>query len=234
MALFLSQRNEQLTERMDDPSCDLEMLFNTYRQFTNINRLLAGWGRIYRTQIKPVIQNHGGRASLLDIGCGGGDIIRYLCKLCKADQFKVQFTGIDPDKRAHQFLSVQKPIENIQFLKHTSAELVKEKYHFDIVISNHLLHHLTESQMDAICNDAVLLAKEKIIFNDIERHPAGFAAFKTIAPLLFKNSFIVEDGLTSIRRSYKKNELEHALPHGWIVKRQFPFRLLAIYEPEDQ
>ncbi len=227
MARFLSERNDRLTERMDDPACDRDLLFNTYRQFGKINRLLSGWKQIYRSRIRPEILRNSGKISVLDIGCGGGDIILHLNELCSGDGFKAEFTGIDPDERAHRFLSGLQIPENIRFLQTTSGKLAAENRQFDIVISNHLMHHLSAEQLHQTCQDAATLAKKRVIFNDIERNPVGFAAFKTVAPLLFRNSFIVEDGLTSIRRSYRKRELEQKLPDGWQVNRQIPFRLLA-------
>jgi len=78
--------------------------------------------------------------------------------------------------------------------------------------------------------DAEFLADRRVIFSDIERSFIGYSCFMTIAPLLFSRSFIVADGKRSIRRSFQKDELDPHLPDGWSVQRQFPFRLLAIYE----
>lgn len=230
MPLFLKERKEHLTEKMDQPDCDKELLFNTYQQFTTINRLISGWQRIYKNHIRPLVKDQSKSYSLLDIGCGGGDIIRLLDRLSKKDGFDLKFTGLDPAERAIQFLSDQQWPKNISFQKATLKDFVQENRSFDIVISNHLVHHLKESELKIICDDAEKLAGKKVLFNDIERSDIGFASFKLAATPLFRNSFIVEDGLTSIQRSFRKNELQHALPEGWRVQRQFPFRLLAIYD----
>lgn len=230
MPLFLKHRNENLTEKMDQPNCDRELLFNTYQQFTTINRLISGWQQIYKNHIRPVFEDQSKTYSLLDIGCGGGDIIKLLDRLTKKDGIHLQFTGIEPNKQAIQFLTDQKWPENISFIQATSDNLVQRHRSFDIVISNHLVHHLLKPELENICEDAKKLAEKKVIFNDIERSDIGYASFKVAATPLFRNSFIVEDGLTSIKRSFRKNELQHALPDGWRVQRQFPFRLLAIYD----
>lgn len=216
---------------MDQSGCDKEKLFNTYQQFSAINRLISGWQRIYKDHIRPVLKDPSESYSLLDIGCGGGDIIKLIDRLARKDGMKLQITGIEPDDRAIEFLSDQKWAENITILQSTSAKLVQEKRSFDIVISNHLIHHLKQAELEIICGNAKKLAAKKVIFNDIERSDIGYASFKVAATPLFRNSFIVEDGLTSIKRSFRKDELRHALPDGWQVKRQIPFRLLAIYEP---
>lgn len=230
MPLFLKERKEHLTEKMDQPDCDSDLLFNTYRQFTTINRLISGWQRIYKNHIRPVFQDHSKTYSLLDIGCGGGDIIKLIDRLAKKDGIELQITGIEPDERAIQFLSDQTWPSNISFIKASSNDLVEEDRSFDIVISNHLVHHLKQHELKMICKHAEKLSSKKVIFNDIERSDIGYASFKAAATPLFRNSFIVEDGLTSIKRSFRKDELQQALPNGWEVQRQFPFRLLAIYD----
>lgn len=43
MPLFLSSRDTDGTEKMDDPDCDQAELENTYRQFQTINALISQW-----------------------------------------------------------------------------------------------------------------------------------------------------------------------------------------------
>lgn len=214
---------------MDRPDCDPYLLSNTYSQFARINRLLSGWDKIYRQTLRPLFKKTRKAYTVLDIGCGGGDIIRMLHSYCKKDGFDVSFTGIDPDRRACHFLSKSVPHPDIQFLSVTSGYLVNENHTYDVVISNHLMHHLKHEELKSLSSDAVQLARNLVIFSDIERSDVGYASFATIAPLLFRNSYIVKDGLISIRRSFRKNELHQILGTEWIVERQFPFRLKAIF-----
>lgn len=232
MPLFLEKRDEKLTEKMDQPDCDTHLLFNTYQQFTTINKLLSGWQRVYKKYIRPVFSDPSKEYSILDIGCGGGDIIQLLDQLSKRDGFQVRFTGIEPDARAIRFVSKKEWPENISFLQASASYLIKKNHSFDIVISNHLIHHLTNSELLTICGEAEKLASKRIVFNDIERSDVGYASFKISASLIFHNSFIVPDGLTSIKKSFRKEELQNVLPDGWNVHKQFPFRLLATHESQ--
>lgn len=233
MPLLLSKRNEHLVEWMDRPDCSRELLFNTYDQFGKINRLLSGWKKIYREYLKPIIlQKEGGEIKILDIGCGGGDIIRYLNQLAVDDGHLVHFTGVDPDPRSFEFLKKSSWPSHITFRSASSAELVKEQLKFDVVISNHLMHHLTTRQLREVCRDAAILSDQLVLFSDIERSDIGYLSFSLIAPLLFRNSYIVKDGRISIRRSFRKYELQQELPGGWRVERRFPYRLLALHKKE--
>jgi 2-polyprenyl-3-methyl-5-hydroxy-6-metoxy-1,4-benzoquinol methylase len=234
MSIILKSRNPELVEWMDCPDCDRQLLFNTYRQFSKINQLLSGWDSIYRNRIRPLLLKSDGRANLLDIGCGGGDILRKLGQWCERDGFNISFTGIDPDVRSFEYLNSLEWPENFTFKQVESSKLVDENLSFDIVISNHLMHHLKSPELQAVCRDAVKLSSRLVIFSDIERSDIGYALFSAIAPLLFRNSYIVKDGLISIQRSFQKDELSEAVPGNWMVERQFPFRLLAIHQKGDE
>jgi 2-polyprenyl-3-methyl-5-hydroxy-6-metoxy-1,4-benzoquinol methylase len=218
---------------MDRPDCDKERLFNTYQQFSRINQLLSGWKNIYTTYIRPVIERNKGKASLLDIGCGGGDVVRLLNSFFEEDGYEVQFTGIDPDQRSLDYLSELSWPDNVEFKPVFSNQLVEQNLHFDIVISNHVLHHLKDGELKQICLDSRKLAGRLVLFSDIERSDIGYGLFSSIAPLLFRNSYIVQDGLISIRRSFRKEELQKLIPENWIIRRQFPFRLLAIHHKKE-
>jgi len=230
MPFFLNHREPHLTEWMDRPDCDSVKLFNTYRQFNTINKLLSGWKMIFKEYLKPIIEANSGSAAILDIGCGGGDILQYLDQICRQEGFQVSFTGTDPDPRAKNFFEENCDRNQIRFINKTSEELVEEGSRFDIVISNHLIHHLQDDEILALCRASEKLSKKLVLFNDIERSDFGYGLFALTTPLLFRNSFISADGKLSIRRSFRKDELQTLIPDSWSVKRKFPFRLLAIHE----
>jgi 2-polyprenyl-3-methyl-5-hydroxy-6-metoxy-1,4-benzoquinol methylase len=229
MPVVLSERQPDLTEIMDRKDCDPLLLENTYRQFETINLLLSGWKNIYRKEIKPMLKE-GESYSLLDIGFGGGDVPTKLAKWAQADGFDLTITAIEMDVRALKFANQYRDGSPVNFKFMSSSSILDQGLKFDFVISNHLLHHLNAVQTESILHEAEQLATTKVIFSDIRRSDLGYLLFSTFTPLLFRNSFIVKDGLTSIKRSYIASELRAVIPSAWIVKKKFPFRLLLIHE----
>jgi len=243
--LILNRREPDVREFMDDPNCDRHKLDRTFAQFALLNRLIAGWGRIWRRHLRDALSRPG--ATLLDIGCGGGDVVGFLASLAGKDGLDVQFTGIDPDERAIEFArsfgaraqadhasqslpassSAPSPDLNIRYCNMRSGDLVDDGRRFDVVISNHVLHHLDADERERILADSRALSCGPVVHNDIRRDDLGPVLFWP-ARLLFRDSFIVPDGLRSIRRSYTADELSDVVGPDWEVVRQFPYRLLLV------
>lgn len=224
-----SQRDRWATERMDAPDCDPIMLNRTYAQFRFINTVVAGWQETYRRHLCPVL--HRDRATtVLDIGSGGGDMPRALIRWAARDGYQLHVTAIDPDPRAHFWATGQPPVPGLIFEQAFSNDLLAQGRTFDVVTSNHLLHHLDDGQFQELLVDSQQLARAKAVHSDISRSRWAYLLFSTATWPFFRRSFIREDGLTSIRRSYTGGELQHILPPGWRVEPQRPWRNLVIYD----
>ncbi len=222
-------RDAAAQELMDDPHCDAEKLRRTYQQFAVINRVVAGWRRTYARRIRPRFT--GQQHTLLDVGTGGGDIARALAGWAKCDGVSLAVTAIDPNAAAIGFAAGQASAPSIEWLSCLSSDLVREGRQFDFVVSNHVLHHLTGEELGALLIDSERLATGLALHSDIRRSSVGYGLFSALTlPLVLappgRTSFIRPDGLTSVRRSFTEGELSGAIPSGWIVQRQAPYRIL--------
>lgn len=227
--MFLGNREPELIEEMDKENCDLRKLHNTYRQFHYVNKLISKWRALYVNEIRPILLKQK-ESTLLDIGSGGGDITKSIELWAQNDGFNLRITAVDPDERAFSYCRKHHSRSNIEWLQCTSTDLLEKKREYDIVISNHVIHHLTNEEILKLLGESEKLSKKKIIFNDIERNSLGYLLFNIFSRLFFHDSFITEDGLTSIRRSFKRSELKKLIPKHWEVKKAFPFRLFLIHE----
>lgn len=222
------ERAEGLRELMDDPQADPAALNRTYAHFDRVNLVVSGWRRVYTRDLRPRLIRPGG-ARLLDIGCGGGDISRRLMAWAARDGLQLRICAVDADPRAIAFARAQPTPLGLAFRAAMSGELRAEGERFDLVISNHLLHHLQPEEFSALLADTEALCSGLAIHSDIERHPLAYAAFRVGTARGFGGSFIHVDGLRSIRRSYTHAELAAVAPPGWEARRQFPFRNLLTW-----
>jgi len=213
---------------MDLPDCDPVLLERTYAQFPLINAVVSGWRRNYRRYVRPVLAAQDG-GTVLDIGAGGGDLARALARWARRDGLSVQVTGIDPDPRAHAYASGRPAPDGCSFRAALSSDLVAEGAVFDVVVSNHVLHHLDDAAFQGILADSEKLAASLALHSDIERSPWAYGLFSAGTLPFFHGSYIRRDGLTSIRRSYTARELGAAAPAGWETLRAHPWQNLLLY-----
>lgn len=213
---------------MDDPDCDPEKLRRTLQRFAIVNRLVAGWDGVYRSQLRPALVAQRGPARVLDIGCGGGDVLRRLVRRAHRDGFDLTGVGIDPDGRALE-VARRAPQPGVSYRNVLSRELVAAGERYDFVISNHLLHHLGKADFGALLTDSEDLATSLALHSDIARGRLAYAAYAAGIMPLSPGSFLRVDGLRSIRRSYTREELSSILPPGWAAIQASKFRLIAVH-----
>ena len=235
---FLLERDEAATEQMDDPDCDVEVLERTYARFRLINAVVSNQRAVYRRWVRPCLSPTQTRR-VLDIGTGGADLPRALLRWARADGLRLEVTAIDPDPRALDWAMRQAAEPGLVLRRVSSSELADAGERFDVVTSNHVLHHLEGREFGALLADSERLASDGgiAVHGDIERTRLGYVGFALgTLPFernLFAGSYIRADGLTSIRRSHTAAELAAALPPGWRVRRGIPSRLEVIWGDAD-
>lgn len=221
-------RDTEARELMDAPDADLAALHRTYARFAPLNRLVSGWRALYRRQLR----HRGAELRVLDVGCGGADVARALLRWSRRDGLHWSVLGIDPDARAIEWARAR-PEPGLSLRAAHSAELDEP---FDLIISNHVLHHLSPSELTTLLADSErLLAPGGLaLHSDLERSRVAFAVFGAVTwPLQdgpLRGSFIRPDGLTSIRRAYTAAELRSITPPDWRVDRAAPARLHLRFE----
>lgn len=213
---------------MDDPRCDPVRLRNTYAQFALVNRLLSGWRVVFERGIRPRARAGG---TVLDVGCGGGDVARALWRWSREAGIPLEVTGVDPDPRALAFArgTVAADGGGPRFERADLAHLRATGRRFDFVVSNHVLHHLDPRELGGFLEDTAAIAATGVLHNDLRRSDLAYLAFALVSwPM--RRSYIAEDGLRSVRRAYTPAELRGLAPPGWRVERLEPFRSLLRYD----
>lgn len=224
--MTLRERAVDLDELMDDPACDPRRLAATYRRFETVNRLIAGWGAVWRRVLAPRLRALDRPVRVLDLGSGGGDLVMRLATLARRDGIEARIVGADPDPRAHE-VAAPRQAPGVSFTCADSAELLAAGERFDAVVSNHVLHHLSPDARTRFGRESRALASDIVLHGDIERGRLAYGLYGVGITPLAAGTFLRTDGLRSIRRSYRAEELAAALGAPWRISRPAPFRLLA-------
>ena len=81
---------------------------------------------------------------------------------------------------------------------------------FDVVTASLFLHHFDAAELPAVLASLFALARRALLVNDLRRALVPYAFGRALFPLLFRSPVSVADGLVSIRRAFRPDELRAA------------------------
>lgn len=209
MAINTTYRTQE-AEIMDDFSLHGKELRAALDQIARINQLLGG-NKVTLHGIKEVLKkaNTSKPIVIADIGCGNGDMLRMLADYGLKSNFNFKLIGIDANAFTVNYAkTLSKDYPNIEYvcLDIFSEEFSTIKY--DIVLCTLTLHHFTNKQILNIISIFNSNAGIGIVVNDLHRSKLAYRLFKLICILFNLSKMSREDGLVSILRGFRKNELE--------------------------
>jgi SAM-dependent methyltransferase len=169
---------------MDSPDIAPELLTRFHHDLVTVHRLLGTYrtvARFLRADPLPIRR-------VLDIGCGGGDLLQYL-----QAKLGVDVVGIDPRPG---------PADGVEIV---AGDALRDPLpEADVAVCTMLNHHLTPEENIALIRNVARSARRFLIL-DLIRHPLPLVLFTTfLCPLIGREAGA--DGRQSIRRSYTPDE----------------------------
>ena len=163
--------------------------------------------------------------SILDVGCGGGFFTTRLATRYP----RTQIVGIDLNPHAIEFAqrklaSMRCPPPNVRFETRTQEQLAEPSKSHDVVLSTLVCHHMDDENLIDFISSACRIAKQRVIINDLHRHPLALVLFKLIAPLCFRNRLVQNDGPLSIRRAFTSDDLQNYVQKAGIKASEYSLR----------
>ena len=196
-------------EIMDDFSLEGHDLLDALDKIATINQWLGG-NRLTLKGVEQLIQNQPKETQIciVDLGCGNGDMLRSLANYAIKNQRDFKLIGIDAN--AFTLNYAKESSKNYPNIKYLSEDIFKfdfEHYKIDIALCTLTLHHFKEKEILKIMQDLNENTKIGIVVNDLHRSALAYRLFQAICFVFQLNRMSKEDGLTSILRGFKKEEL---------------------------
>jgi len=203
----LKYRSEE-EEIMDDLESSGEIIDQTLQELDVINRLLGG-NQLSIQGLKHLLQKTDQETiTLLDLGCGGGDIMILMAKWARKNQYRIQFIGIDANPNIVEYARgncADYPEISFQSLNIFSPEF--QSLDCDIIHASLFTHHFTQEELFGLFQRFKKQAQLGIIINDLHRHFLAFYSIKWLTHFFSKSEMVKHDAALSVARGFRRKEL---------------------------
>ena len=209
MALDTTYRTD-LEESMDDFSMDNAGLVTALDDIARINQLLGG-NAVTLDGVKTLIKDFPKDQviTIIDFGCGSGDMLRMLSKYGKDHNLNFKLIGIDANEATIRHAEKSSTnFENISYLAEDIFLYDFSQLSIDIALITLTLHHFKNDEIMKIMKVIFNLVKKGIVVNDLQRSKLAYRLFQAIIFIFRLEKMTANDGLISILRGFKREDLE--------------------------
>ena len=208
MALNTKQRTDK-PEIMDDFSMEGDVLRDALDKIAKINQLLGGNQLTLRgiQELMTTITT-AKELTIIDVGCGNGDMLRTIADFGLKNDLEFKLIGIDANAfTINHARKLSKYYPNITYLCKDIFDEPFSKLKYDIVLCTLTLHHFKEDEIMKLMTLFYANSTIGIVINDLHRSAVAYRLFQALCWVFRLNEMSREDGLTSILRGFKKQEL---------------------------
>jgi len=207
-------------------SCNVSERFYSY--FKLPNALFLNHRLIYG-HLKTFL-NHEGDSSILDVGCGGGDLLQYLALRLEKNGFRFSLTGVDTNAGAVALAKRRtRAWRNVRVLCGQARD-VDGSYHMAVV--SQVLHHLSPADASSLLKFVYGTVSRGIVISDFVRSRAAYWLVKAGVYLTTNDGVHRHDGPLSVLRSYSDQEIGRLMGEAGIrsfnIRNVFPRKFIII------
>ena len=203
---FHKRSNE--AELMDDLNSEGPIIEQTLRALETINKWLGGNYVTIDAIQKLVSQHSKDKWRIVDIGCGGGDILKLLAKWSRKKNITVELVGVDANPNVIAFAEANSA--GYPEITYHAIDIFSEEFkalNADIITATLFTHHFTDHQLVKLLNMLKDQATVGIAINDLHRHWFAYHSINLLTGLFSKSPMVKNDAGVSVLRSFRKSEL---------------------------
>lgn len=201
--MAMTTPREDRPELLDDPNVSRTELERSLTDLETANRWLGG----ANTLLPHIAHGLSENTSFLDIGCGGGDILRTLSRMASHRGYDPRLTGLDVHQGVVEIARTRcRHYPQIEIVQGDALSLPFPDRSFDVVYSSTFIHHLSPDVAVQALREALRVARRRVVVVDLVRSRLGWLGVSTVGRLFF-GRLSRYDGPVSFRRAYTPSEL---------------------------
>ena len=196
-------------ERIDTGDYTPEEYKRFLKEIAFINRYLGDARALKQTLLREIDENDLREFSVLDVGCGSGELLRMIAEFADETDREARLTGIDLNPISSEATQAEsRDYSQISTVRGNALQLPFSDDSFDYAISSLFFHHLTDEQIVVVLKEMSRVAHRGIVVIDLHRDPVAYVAYKLFCFAFRISELVRHDGSLSITKGFRPNELE--------------------------
>ena len=207
VAFVSSSRLAGVREHLDAPGADPALVARALDDLARINRLFLGnWLTLRGLSDLLVGVPRGSAVTLLDAGCGGGDVAAAAGRWARRRGLVPHVVGVDASPtivalaRRRVGREVDVRVGDVLALDLADGSV-------DVAMCSLVLHHFEPDDAVLALRELRRISRRGVVVNDLVRTPLGLVGAHGAALLLTRNPITRHDAVVSARRAYARREL---------------------------
>ena len=230
-------------ELMDDPAIDPVEHRRALNGLRRVNQLCQTGHRLAKEILSIANKNHRNSISVLDIGCGSGDVAVEVGRRlagqveCKVYGWDISQTAVDCANQAwsasqNRLPNSKRSTAEVHFQQ---ADIFQPKHlKFDVVYCCLFLHHFNEHQAVQVLERMKQIASMSVLVDDLIRSRLGYALAQIGCQLLSRSPVVHFDGPQSVRAAFTESEARDLASQAGLkpcsIRRHWPERYLLRWD----
>ena len=229
---FLQDRDRR-PELMDQPGIDPAEHRAALVGLRRVNWVSGGVPAIWR-ELRRLShgQSQAQPLRVLDIACGGGDVVIRLAHRAMRERLPIVLDGCDLSPTAvtvAQAATARSQLTGVRFFQHDAlGQPLPTDY--DVLMCSLFLHHLTDDEAGGSLRNMAAAARRAVLIDDLLRTRLGFALCWVGCRLLSRSRIVHTDGPLSVRAALTLEEVRDLATRCGLtsvsLRRHWPERFL--------
>lgn len=223
----LSDRSRS-PELMDDPDLDRDRHHRALRALSRVNRVSLAGARLWR-EVKTLGREVARPVRVLDLACGGGDVLAYVAERARSEETPVTLHGGDVSPVAVERARARVGGEDEEWtwsaapaggehetdvvrdldLRFFEMDALEDDLPsgYDLVTSSLFLHHLERAEAIRMLRRMAMATERSIFVQDLRRTRLGYLLAWIGLHTLTRSDVARTDGLRSVRSAFTMAEV---------------------------
>ena len=196
-------------ERIDTGDYTPEEYETFLKEIAFINRHFGDKRALEKSLLSEIEATDLREFSVLDVGCGSGELLRIIATFAEKSGRRAQLTGLDLNEISSTATQEwSSDFSAIDAVRGDALALPFADGAFDYAISSLFFHHLTDEQIVQVLREMSRVARRGVFVIDLNRDPIAFVGYKILCFVFRISELVRHDGSLSIKKGFLPAEIK--------------------------